>query len=156
MVLKIKMKGPISNYKEVDEKIYISPIRQHKDNPVLMALEKGEYIISCCCRETDILEEDIKNFKLICSLSVNESKFVFEKINGVNQERHIIISEEKRNKKAYNDKKAQLIYSQMKNLYISQEIEKKIEKDSTRIKKLQEKLEEEQEEEDNKKRKKKN
>ena len=156
MVLKIKMKGPISNYKEVDEKIYISPIRQHKDNPVLMALEKGEYIISCCCRETDILEEDIKNFKLICSLSVNESKFVFEKINGVNQERHIIISEEKRNKKAYNDKKAQLIYSQMKNLLISQEIEKKIEKDSSRIKKLQEKLEEEQEEEDNKKRKKKN
>ena len=65
----------------------------------------------------------IKNFKLIYSLSVNESKFVFEKINGVNKERHIIISEEKRNKKAYNDKKAQLIYSQMKNLLISQEIE---------------------------------
>ena len=71
------------------------------------------------------------------------------------KKKEIKISEEKRNKKAYNDKKAQLIYSQMKNLLISQEIEKKIEKDSSRIKKLQEKLEEEQEEEDNKKGKKK-
>ena len=45
MVLKIKMKGPVSNYKEVNEIIYISPIRQHKDNPVLMALEKGEFLV---------------------------------------------------------------------------------------------------------------
>jgi hypothetical protein len=147
IIIEIKTKAAILNYNDVKNIIYTSPVRQHKDNSVKMMIKSGTYIISCCCKDGDVLENERKEFKLICYINAPNEKFKLEKINGVSNSRIDILDNTNNDNTVYNEKKAKLIFSQMKNTLISNEIEKKNRKNLHELQKIKRKHEEEEEEE---------
>ena len=148
IIIKVKNKSPILNYNDVNDIVYTSPVRKHKDNSVKINLENGSYIISCCCNDGDVNENENKKFKLICYINLPNENFTFEKINGVQTSRIDILNEKIIDNTDYNEKKAKLIFSQMKNTLISNEIEKQNRKQKMEIEKKK-KIQEEEEEEAN-------
>ena len=154
IIIGVKNKAPILSYNEVKNIIYISPVRQHKDNSVKINLKSGSYIISCCCKDSDVMENDHKEFKLICYINAPNEKFKLEKLNGIINSRIDILDNTNNDNTVYNEKKAKLIFTQMKNTLISNENEKKNRKNQNELERKKRKLEEEEEEEFSKQKKK--
>lgn len=139
ILIRVKGKERLKSFAST-ERVYVSPLRRHRENSHALKIEKGEYIISCCSRN----ENSNKKFRLWLWVEdffkddqVNQENFMeklenvkIEKLDNNNNVKPVYVNPgcDENRIRELNEKKRQLVYYQMKNTFLFKEGDKNQEK----------------------------
>ena len=122
MIIRIKEKMKLKTFTNTD-RVYISPLKRHRENSVGIKLEKGEYIVVCCARDKNskkkfrlcvwaedfFIDDEVNGDNFMSKMENVKMERIDKKINPV----YINVDNEEKIEQL-NDKKRRSIYLQMK------------------------------------------